>query len=90
MLDAERNPRNSYKVNRWDNYQDEGWIHIIVYREGKAGTITGTYRAKEVPMWVIDSMNMLDAAAEDGVALIPNFGRVLLGNYWFMAEQTKS
>jgi hypothetical protein len=90
MLDAERNPRNSYKINGWDNYKDDTWIHATVYREGKAGTMTGTYPATEVPKWVLDSMKVLDAAAENGIAYIPGFGHVMNGDYWFMAEQTKS
>jgi hypothetical protein len=54
-----------------------------------SSTVTGNFRYDALPKWMTDSMKMLDAAAVDNHAVIPDFGTVSNYVYWFMADQTK-
>lgn len=55
----------------------------------KSSTITGVFRYDALPQWMTDSIKMLDAAAVDGAADIPDFGVLSKDVYWFIADQTK-
>lgn len=59
------------------------------HHRNNSSTITGVFRYDTLPQWMTDSIKMLDAAAVDGSADIPNFGVLSKDVYWFMADQTK-
>lgn len=99
MLDKERNRSTSYSIRV--NISDPLSCRVSIYPRlvhhhhpypggGKASnTVTGNFRYDALPKWMADAMRMLDAAAVDGYADIPDFGLLSKDVYWFMADQTK-
>lgn len=96
MLDNERNRTTSYRVRIHHNYEEPLTCSIITYPQlvrhhafGIPATVTGVFRYDALPQWMTDGMKMLDTAAVDGSADIPDFGTMSKDTYWFMADQTK-
>lgn len=95
MLDKERNRSTSYsiRVNISDSLSCKVSIYPQLVRHhpgrNRTATVTGNFRYDALPKWMADAMRMLDAAAVDGYADIPDFGLLSKDVYWFMADQTK-
>lgn len=97
MLDNERNRTTSYSIRV--DISDPLSCKVSIYPQlvrhhpypggNNPTTVTGNFRYDALPKWMADAMRMLDAAAVDGYADIPDFGLLSKDVYWFMADQTK-
>jgi hypothetical protein len=96
MLDNERNRTTSYRVHRVHLVADDPldcvitvYAQLVRHHPRSDTTVTGNFRYDALPQWMTDGMKMLDTAAVDNHAVIPDFGTVSNDVYWFMADQTK-
>ena len=82
MIDEQRNPETTYRVQRSNN------LAVIVksYPRVPSAVTDGWYRNDQIPQWLVEAMALLDAAFPEPVT---NIGRRLGDNtYWVEAVDT--
>ena len=82
MIDGQRNPETTYRVQRSND------LAVIVksYPRVPSPVTDGWYRNDQIPQWLVEAMALLDAAFPEPV---PDIGRRLGDNtYWVEATDT--
>jgi hypothetical protein len=79
MIDEQRNPETTYRVQRSNNLA----VVVKSYPKVPSPVADGWYRNDQIPHWLVEAMALLDAASPEPVT---NIGRRLGDNtYWVEA-----
>ena len=82
MIDKQRNPETTYRVQRSNDLA----VTIKSYPKVPSPVADGWYRNDQIPQWLVEAMALLDAAFPEPVT---NIGRRLGDNtYWVEAVDT--
>jgi Fe-S oxidoreductase len=89
MIDAERVPTTTYRIERMDN----GYYNVQVF-SSKAGVFSGDnrsfvglYRPDAVPEWMKDIVRLLDFAGTDVALPVPRSVKPIENLYWIYSDQ---
>ena len=82
MIDEQRNPETTYRVQRGNDLA----VVVKSYPKVPSPIADGWYRNDQIPQWLVEAMALLDAAFPEPVT---NIGRRLGDNtYWVEAVDT--